>query len=71
MPATALRKPGFPQLAGHAPRHPPKVNRHKYNTIFSAGHGQSKHGTFRIAHMGDITIDEVKELCGWTNDEIR
>jgi hypothetical protein len=26
---------------------------------------------FRIAHMGDITIAEVKELCGWINDEIK
>jgi hypothetical protein len=25
---------------------------------------------FRIAHMGDITLDELKELLGWLNEEI-
>jgi aspartate aminotransferase-like enzyme len=43
----------------------------KHNTIFSAGYGALKEKTFRIAHMGDITIDEVKELCGWISDEIK
>ena len=47
-----------------------KAVKAKHNTIFSAGYGQLKDKTFRIAHMGDITIDEVKEVCGWINDEI-
>ena len=42
----------------------------KHNTIFSAGYGQLKDKTFRIAHMGDITIDEVRELLGWIDAEI-
>ncbi len=42
----------------------------KHNTIFSAGYGQLKDKTFRIAHMGDITIDEVRELLGWIDEEI-
>jgi aspartate aminotransferase-like enzyme len=42
----------------------------KHNAIFSAGYGQLKDKTFRIAHMGDITIDEVRELLGWIDEEI-
>jgi aspartate aminotransferase-like enzyme len=28
----------------------------------SNGYGRLKEATFRIAHMGDLTLDEVKEL---------
>ena len=42
----------------------------KHDTIFSAGYGQLKDKTFRIAHMGDIMIDEVRELLGWIDAEI-
>ncbi len=48
-----------------------KAVKAKHNAIFSAGYGALKEKTFRIAHMGDITIDEVKELCGWISDEIK
>jgi aspartate aminotransferase-like enzyme len=43
----------------------------KHNTLFSDGYGALKGKTFRIAHMGDITLADVKELCGWIDDEIK
>jgi aspartate aminotransferase-like enzyme len=46
-----------------------KAVKAKHNTIFSAGYGALKDKTFRIAQMGDITIDEVKELCAWIDEE--
>ena len=42
----------------------------KHNVAFGNGYGDLKEKTFRIAHMGDITIDEMKDLVGWINDEI-
>ena len=42
----------------------------KHNTIFGNGYGKLKEGTFRIAHMGDITLNELKELIGWIDEEI-
>jgi len=42
----------------------------KHNTIFGNGYGKLKEETFRIAHMGDITIDDLKELAAWIDDEI-
>ncbi len=42
----------------------------KHNTIFGNGYGKLKEETFRIAHMGDITLDDLKELLGWIEDEI-
>ena len=42
----------------------------KHNTIFGNGYGKLKEQTFRIAHMGDITMDELKELLGWIDEEI-
>lgn len=42
----------------------------KHNTVFGNGYGKLKEQTFRIAHMGDITLDDVKELTGWIDDEI-
>ena len=43
----------------------------KHNTIFGNGYGKLKEQTFRIAHMGDITIDDLKELLGWIEEEIQ
>jgi len=34
------------------------------------GYGKLKEQTFRIAHMGDITLDDLKELLGWIDEEI-
>ena len=42
----------------------------KHNTIFGNGYGKLKEQTFRIAHMGDITIDDLTELLGWIDEEI-
>jgi len=41
----------------------------KHNTIFGNGYGKLKEQTFRIAHMGDITLDDLKELLGWLDEE--
>jgi aspartate aminotransferase-like enzyme len=42
----------------------------KHNTIFGNGYGKLKEQTFRIAHMGDITMDDLKQLLGWIDEEI-
>lgn len=42
----------------------------KHNTAFGNGYGDLKEKTFRVAHMGDITLEEVKELLGWIDEEI-
>jgi len=42
----------------------------KHNTVFGNGYGKLKEQTFRIAHMGDITLDDIKELLGWLDEEI-
>ena len=47
-----------------------KAVQDKHNTVFGNGYGKLKDLTFRVAHMGDITIDELKELLGWINEEI-
>jgi len=47
-----------------------KAVQQKHNTIFGNGYGKLKDITFRIAHMGDITLDEVKELLSWIDEEI-
>jgi len=41
----------------------------KHNIIFGNGYGKLKEQTFRIAHMGDITIDELTELLGWIDEQ--
>ena len=43
----------------------------KHNTVFGNGYGKLKDLTFRIAHMGDITLKDLKELVGWIDDEIK
>jgi aspartate aminotransferase-like enzyme len=42
----------------------------KHNTVFGNGYGKLKEQTFRIAHMGDITLDDLKELLAWLDEEI-
>jgi len=42
----------------------------KHNTVFGNGYGKLAEETFRIAHMGDITLDDLKELLGWIDEEI-
>ena len=43
----------------------------KHNTIFGNGYGKLKEETFRIAHMGDITLDDLNELLARIDAEIR
>ena len=43
----------------------------KHNTAFGNGYGKLKDVTFRIAHMGDITLGDLKELVGWIDEEIK
>ena len=43
----------------------------KHNIIFGNGYGKLKEKTFRIAHMGDITTDDLKELLGFIDDELK
>lgn len=43
----------------------------KHNTIFGNGYGKLKDKTFRIAHMGDITLADVKELTSWIDEETK
>jgi len=47
-----------------------KAVQQKHNTAFGNGYGKLKEETFRIAHMGDITMDDLKELLGWIDEEI-
>jgi aspartate aminotransferase-like enzyme len=47
-----------------------QCNTGKHNTVFGNGHGKLKEQTFRIAHMGDITLDDLKELLAWIDEEI-
>jgi len=47
------------------------VIQQKHNTIFGNGYGKLKEQTFRIAHMGDITIDDLKELLARIDEEIK
>jgi aspartate aminotransferase-like enzyme len=47
-----------------------KAVQDKHNTVFGNGYGKLKDLTFRVAHMGDITIDELEELLGWIDEEI-
>lgn len=42
----------------------------KHNIVFGNGYSKLKNETFRIAHMGDITLDDLKELLGWIDEEI-
>jgi aspartate aminotransferase-like enzyme len=42
----------------------------KHNTVFGNGYGKLKQETFRIAHMGDITMDDLKDLLAWIEEEI-
>jgi aspartate aminotransferase-like enzyme len=43
----------------------------KHNVVFGNGYGKLKDLTFRIAHMGDTTMADLKELLGWLAEEIK
>lgn len=42
----------------------------QHNCIISNGYGDLKEKTFRIAHMADVTVAEIKELLGWLDEII-
>jgi aspartate aminotransferase-like enzyme len=48
-----------------------KAVQKKYNVVFGNGYGKLKEVTFRIAHMGDITLAELKDLVSWIEDGIK
>ncbi len=48
-----------------------KAVQQKHNTAFGNGYKQLKDITFRIAHMGDITLKDAKELTGWIDAEVK
>lgn len=43
----------------------------KRGVMISDGYGKIKEKTFRIAHMGDITLGEIKELLGWIGEILK
>ncbi|MGE4284993.1 MAG: alanine--glyoxylate aminotransferase family protein [Phycisphaerae bacterium] len=47
-----------------------KAVKEKHNYAFGNGYGAIKNETFRIAHMGDISIDDLKLLLSWIDEEI-
>ncbi len=47
-----------------------KALQEKHNTIFGNGYGKTREQAFRISHMGDVTMDDLKELLGWIDDEL-
>ena len=40
----------------------------KRGAVISNGYGDLKEKTFRIAHMGDVTEPEIRELLGWIDE---
>jgi len=40
----------------------------KRGAVISNGYGDLKEKTFRIAHMGDLTEAEIRELLGWIDE---
>ncbi|NLO50740.1 MAG: alanine--glyoxylate aminotransferase family protein [Bacteroidales bacterium] len=42
----------------------------KHGLAFGNGYGKLKQETFRIAHMGDMTAADLKELLGYIDDEL-
>ncbi len=42
----------------------------KHNVIFGNGYKKLKDITFRIAHMGDISLDDLKKLTSWIDEEL-
>jgi aspartate aminotransferase-like enzyme len=40
----------------------------KRGAVISNGYGKTKEKAFRIAHMGDTTVDELTELLGWIDE---
>jgi aspartate aminotransferase-like enzyme len=39
--------------------------------VISEGYGKLKERTFRIAHMADTTVAELKQLLGWIDEILK
>ena len=48
-----------------------KAVQEKHQTAFGNGYGKLKEQTFRIAHMGDITLKDVQEVTSWIDAELK
>jgi len=48
-----------------------KAIQEKHNALIGNGYGKLKGETFRVAHMGDITMNDLKEVLGWIKDEVK
>jgi aspartate aminotransferase-like enzyme len=48
----------------------PGLNRElaKRGAVIGNGYGRLKNATFRIAHMGEIRLEEIEELLGWIDE---
>jgi aspartate aminotransferase-like enzyme len=48
----------------------PELNRRlaERGVVIGNGYGRLKNETFRIAHMGEIRLDEIEELLGWIDE---
>jgi aspartate aminotransferase-like enzyme len=40
----------------------------KRGAVIGNGYGKLKNATFRIAHMGEIRLEEIEELLGWIDE---
>ena len=47
-----------------------KALQQNHNAVISNGYGKLKEKAFRISHMGDITIEELRQLLGWMDEWI-
>jgi aspartate aminotransferase-like enzyme len=43
----------------------------KHQCVFDGGYGKIKGTTFRVAHMGDTTIDQFVELLSWLEEGLK
>ena len=43
----------------------------RHDCIISDGYGQLKGKTFRIAHMGDMQISDIRQLLGWIDEILK
>lgn len=48
-----------------------KAVQQKHNAIFGNGYGNLKEKTFRVSHMGDMAMADLKDMLGWIEEEIK
>ncbi len=47
-----------------------KALRERHGAVLANGYGKLKDQTFRIGHMGDLTLADITELLGWLDELI-